>query len=266
MVGRIAIIKVEFMARSSRSARVIGTWVDVLAIAAWGILFLNYWFTGKLYLLIHPNYMWLTVAAGISLLFLAGWRALAIVRRSKRRIPNEDTPHMTLLPTGWSSTLLLATAILGLLITPRAFASQTAIQRGVKDSPTLTRVKPQAFRGSSNSEDKSIIDWVRTLTVYPEPDAYTGQKARVQGFVIHPNDMPNQYFLISRFILTCCAADAYPVSLAVKLPESRDNYKPDTWLEVEGKMVTETLAGKRLLVVQAASIKPIEEPKNPYDY
>ncbi|MDX2244627.1 MAG: TIGR03943 family protein [Leptolyngbyaceae cyanobacterium bins.302] len=254
------------MARSSRSARVIGAWVDVLAIAAWGILFLNYWLTGKLYLLIHPNYMGLTVAAGVSLLFLAGWRALAIVRRSKRRTSNNDVPHMTLLPTGWSSTLLLATAILGLLITPRAFASQTAIQRGVKDGPTLTRVKPQAFRASSNSEDKSIIDWVRTLTVYPEPDAYTGQKAKVQGFVIHPNDMPSQYFLISRFILTCCAADAYPVSLAVKLPESRDKYKPDTWLEVEGKMITETLAGKRLLVIQAAAIKPIEEPKNPYDY
>jgi len=254
------------MARSSRASRVIGAWIDVLAIAAWGVLFLQYWLTGKLYLLIHPNYMWLTVLAGIGLLLLASWRALALVRRSKRRTIEPDSSHITLLPMGWSSALLLLTAILGLLITPRAFASQTAIQRGVKDGPTLTRVKPQAFRGSTNSEDKSIIDWVRTLTVYPEPDAYKGQKARVQGFVIHPNDMPNQYLLISRFILTCCAADAYPVSLAVKLPDSRDQYPPDKWLEIEGQMITETLAGKRLLVIQASSLKAIDEPKNPYDY
>ena len=78
--------------------------------------------------------------------------------------------------------------------------------------------------------------------------------------------MPEQYLLISRFILTCCAADAYPVSLAVKLPESRDKYPPDKWLQVEGQMITETLAGKRLLVIQASSLKAIDEPKNPYDY
>ncbi|MDX2228069.1 MAG: TIGR03943 family protein [Leptolyngbyaceae cyanobacterium bins.349] len=254
------------MARSSRSAYVLGAWIDVIAIAAWGVLFLQYWMTGKLYLLIHPNYMGLTVAAGIGLLALAGWRALAIVRQSSRRSANGELSHITLLPTGWSSTLLLATAIFGLVITPRAFTSQTAIHRGVKDGPTLTRVKPQAFRGSTSSEDKSIIDWVRTLTVYPEPDAYNGQKVKVQGFVIHPTNLPDQYFLISRFILTCCAADAYPVSLPVKLTTSRTTYPPDTWLEIEGQMITETLAGKRQLVIRATAMKQIDEPKNPYDY
>ncbi|MBF2029314.1 MAG: TIGR03943 family protein [Oscillatoriales cyanobacterium C42_A2020_001] len=250
----------------ARSSRFIGAWMDVLAIAAWGVLFLNYWLTGKLYLLIHPNYMWLTVAAAIGLLALAVWRGIFLLQRSKSRNVGNDTSHMTLLPTGWSSTLLLATAILGLIITPRAFASQTAIQRGVIDAPTLTRVKPQAFRASSNTEDKSIIDWVRTLTVYPEPDAYTGQAAKVQGFVIYPPDLPNQYLLISRFVLTCCAADAYPISLPVKLTGTHEQYKPDTWLEIQGQMMTETLGGKRQLVIRAAAIQPIEEPKNPYDY
>jgi len=253
------------MARS-RSFRMIGAWVDILAIAAWGLLFLKYWVTGKLYLLIHPNYMGLTVAAGVGLVGLATWRALTLVAQARSRAVDPNATHLTLLPTGWSSTLLLATAILGLVISPRAFASQTAIHRGVKEGPTLTRIKPQAFRSSSNSEDKSIIDWVRTLTVYPEPDAYTGQKAKVQGFVIHPTNLPDQYLLISRFVLTCCAADAYPVSLPVKLPASRQAYKPDTWLEIQGQMVTETLADKRQLVIQATSLKPIAEPKNPYDY
>jgi len=253
------------MARSFRSSRIIGAWIDVLAIAAWGLLFLYYWATNKLYLLIHPNYMWLTVAAGFALLFLAVWRAMTIVRRRRSQNMGE-MGHITLLPTGWSGSLLLATAILGLIVSPRPFTSQTAIHRGVKDGPTLTRVKPQAFRGSSNTEEKSIIDWVRTLTVYPEPDAYNGQKAKVQGFVIHPTNLPDQYLLISRFILTCCAADAYPVSLPVKLPNSRSAYKPDTWLEIQGQMITETLDNKRQLVLQASALKPIDEPQNPYDY
>jgi uncharacterized repeat protein (TIGR03943 family) len=244
------------------------SWVDVLAIAAWGILFLKYWLMGRLYLLIHPNYIWLTVAAGISFLAIAIWKAVTLLRHQPDPVavdPSAQT-HLTLFPPGWSSTILLVTAILGLLITPRAFASQTAIQRGVTDTLTLTRIKPQAFRASTNTTDKSIIDWIRTLGVYPEPDAYTGQKVKVQGFVIYPPNLPNQYLLISRFVITCCAADVYPVSLPVKLSGSRNQYKPDQWLEVEGQMITETLAGKRQLTIQATSLKPIDEPKNPYDY
>jgi uncharacterized repeat protein (TIGR03943 family) len=251
-----------------RSSRSLFSWLDVLAITAWGALFLKYWLTGKLFLLIHPNYIWLTIIAGFVMLVVAALRAMTLLRRSSRagQPSAAAAQHLTLFPPGWSSALLLATAILGLLISPRAFASQTAIDRGVADTLTVTRVKPQAFRGVEDSENKSIVDWIRTLTVYPEPDAYTGQKAKVQGFVTYPPNLPTQYLLISRFIITCCAADAYPVSLPVKLAQSRDNYKPDTWLEIEGQMTTETLGDKRQLVIEAKSIKEVPEPKNPYDY
>ncbi len=252
-----------------RTFRSLSPWLDVLAIAAWGVLFLKYWLTGKLYLLIHPNYIWLTVVAGLALLVLAGLKAIDLRRqakRPKRTVGVANQSHITLFPPGLSSTLLLIIAIGGLMFTPRAFASQTAFDRGINDTLTMTRVKPQAFRASENSENKSIIDWIRTLTVYPEPDAYNGQKAKVQGFVVYPPNMPNQYLLISRFVITCCAADVYPVSLPVKLTNGRDSYKPDSWFEVEGQMITETLAGKRQLVIEAKSLKPIDEPKNPYDY
>jgi uncharacterized repeat protein (TIGR03943 family) len=243
--------------------------LDGLAIAAWGLLFWKYWLTGKLFLLIHPNYMWLTIASGGALLLLASWKIGSLIqqfRRSSQFRAMPVTQHITFFPPGWGSTLLLAIALLGFIVSPRAFASETAIQRGVTDTLTLTRTKPQAFRASSRSEDKSLIDWIRTLSVYPEPDAYTGQKVKVQGFVIHSKQLPDQYFLISRFVITCCAADVYPVSLPVKLTQSRSAYQPDSWLEVEGQMITETIAGKRQLTIQAKTLKPIPEPKNPYDY
>lgn len=240
---------------AAKFTRSIAPWLDVFAIIAWGGLFLKYWLTGKLYLLIHPNYVGLTVVSGGALLVVGGLRALALLRQALRRSRKAAAPtqHLTLLPSGWSSVLLLTVALMGLIISPQAFASQTALDRGVTDTLTLTRVKPQAFRASSNPEEKSIIDWVRTLTVYPEPDAYAGQKAKVQGFVVHPPNLSNQYLLISRFVITCCAADAYPISLPVKLSQSRDAYKPDSWQEVEGQMITETLDGKRQLVSQPAA-------------
>jgi uncharacterized repeat protein (TIGR03943 family) len=246
-------------------SRSLSHWLEVLAIAAWGVLFLKYWSDGKLYVLIHPNYFWLTVVAGFVLLMVASWRAIILLRQ---RRSTTEPQHITLFPPSVSSLLLIAIAILGLMIPPRAFASQTALDRGVTDTLNLTRVKPQAFRSGSNSEDKSIIDWLRTVTVYPEPDAYAGQKVKVKGFVIHSPKLPQNYLLISRFILTCCAADAYPVSLPVKLPtnQNRDAYKPDSWLEISGQMVTETLEERRQVTIAAQSLQPISEPKNPYDY
>ncbi len=253
--------------RAPRSPSLFLPWLDVLAIAAWGVLLLKYWLTGKLFLLIHPNYMMLTVAVGVILLLVSGTRAVMLLKQMRRPIRgNLTAQHLSLFPPGWSTALLLLTAVLGLLISPQAFASQTAIDRGVNDTVTLTRVKPQAFRAETKSQDKTLVDWVRTLAVYPEPDAYTGQKAKVQGFVVYPKDLPQDYLLLSRFVITCCAADAYPVSLPVKLAQSRDAYKPDAWLEVEGQMMTADLAGKRQLAIAAKSLTPIPEPKNPYDY
>jgi uncharacterized repeat protein (TIGR03943 family) len=107
---------------------------------------------------------------------------------------------------------------------------------------------------------------VRTLNVYPEPDAYTDQAVKVQGFAVHPTDLPPQYLMITRFVITCCAADAYPVGLPVKLKENRTAYPADSWFEVEGKMITETFKGKRQLTIDANSLKKIPKPNNPYFY
>lgn len=238
-------------------------WLDVLAIASWGILMLRYWHTGKLSLLIHRDYFWLVIAGGIGLSIVSSLKALELLRK---RTNISNTQHITLFSPGLSSVLLLITAILGLVITPRVFASQTAMQRGVTDVLQVTRSQPQSFRSSVRSDERTLIDWVRTLNVYPEPDAYSGQKVKVQGFVIHPPELPPEYLLLSRFVITCCAADAYPVGLPVKLTQNRQAYPQDTWLEVEGQMITQDLQNKRQLTIQATNLKPIQEPKNPYEY
>ncbi|WP_017318297.1 TIGR03943 family putative permease subunit [Mastigocladopsis repens] len=240
-------------------------WLDVLAITAWGILILKYWLTNKLNLLIHPDYFWLAITGAIGLLIISLFKALQLLQRHPREV-TPNVQHLTLFPPGWGSALLLTAAILGLTITPRVFASQTALQRGVTDLVGATRAQPQAFRASVRPEERTLVDWVRTLNVYPEPDAYTGQKAKVQGFVIHTPDLGKEHLFLARFVLTCCAADAYPVGLPIKLKETRDNYPPDTWLEVEGQMVTENLADKRQLTISATSLKKIPQPKNPYTY
>lgn len=256
--------------RSTKVAYWLQWFLDISAITAWGILLLQYWLTGKMNLLLHPNYIWLAYSAGFFLLGLAVLKIGQFFSRfasRKSRTKGQAMPqHLSLFPPGWSSAILLGVALFGLSFTPQPFASQMAFDRGVTETLSLTRSRPQAFRAATKPETRSLIEWIRTLNVYPEPDAYTGQKVNVEGFILHLPDVPETYLGIARFVITCCAADAYPVGLPVKLPKGeRAAYQPDKWFRVEGKMITETLANKRQLVIEASKLTEIPTPANPYE-
>ncbi|MFM7571626.1 MAG: TIGR03943 family putative permease subunit, partial [Snowella sp.] len=139
------------------------------------------------------------------------------------------------------------------------------------------QLQAESFQANVKPEERSLVDWVRTLNAYPEPDAYAGQKAKITGFVVHPPDLPDNYILLTRFILTCCAVDVYPVAIPVRLEGDRRQYPQDTWLEVQGIMETETLKAnpqtsqksesqKRQLVLNAQSVRTIPTPADPYSY
>ncbi len=243
--------------------------LDVLAMGVWSAMLFRYWIGGKLLLLLHPDYAWLSNLAAIVLLLLAAFKGLKIwlglIGRTKIAVSSKDQGHVTLLPATISSALILGVAVFGLIYTPRAFASQTAIQRGVSDSITLTRAQPRRFVRAAAPEERTIIDWIRLINVYPEPDAYEGEAVAVSGFVIHPEEWSADHLMVARFVLTCCAADAYPVGLPVQLPAGK-TYPVDSWIEVTGQMTTETLDGRRQLAIAPTAIKAIEEPRNPYQY
>ena len=261
-------------------ARILLPSLDVLAILMWGALLLKYRLTGQLQLLIHPNYFSLVLIAAIVLLLIGiskAWRLYSDWQnRATQSDPQEFLGHISLFPTGWGSSLLLLVALFGFLFSPTVLTSKMALQRGVTESLPATEIQPQAFRTQLNTESRSLIEWVRTLSAYPEPDAYAGQPAKVTGFVIHFDQLPEDIILLSRFIITCCAVDASPVGILVRLPPNQTDFPADTWLEVAGKMTVESLPANfqssfqtqeltRQLVLAAESVKKIPIPANPYE-
>ncbi|MEL7051411.1 MAG: TIGR03943 family protein [Cyanobacteria bacterium J06588_5] len=248
--------------------------VDILALGTWSAMLFRYWIGGKLLLLLHPDYAWLSNSAAVVLALIVVYRLLGILQSLRKPEVTKDSQreeHVTLLPKNMSSLILLGVAVFGLIYTPKAFASQTATQRGIADTLTLTRAQPQRFARAAAPTERSVIDWIRLVNVYPEPDAYEEEAVEVEGFVMYPETWPGGYLMVSRFVLTCCAADAYPVGLPVKLAAADSNndaqpYPIDSWVAVRGKMVTETLDGRRQVAIAPTEIRPIEEPKNPYEY
>jgi len=157
---------------------------------------------------------------------------------------------------------------------PKILGSEIALQRGIRETLPMTQTAPQQFRVNVQPEQRSLIDWIKTINAYPEPDAYQGQKVNVQGFVIQKEQLPSNYFLLAQFIITCCAIDAYPVALPVQLGDAKEQYPADTWLKVEGEMITEQLISattqdsenqmKRQVVIRAEQVTEIPTPRNPY--
>lgn len=257
----VAVIKPKYKKRNW------SFWLDNLVLISWGSLLLKYAVTGEYKLLIHPNYFWLMVITSISLLLISFIRTILFLKSSN--YASDNGQHLTLFPAKFSRTLLLGVAIAGLIISPNVLTSKTALQRGVTENLPLTRSQPQSFVTTTKPEERSLVDWVRTLNAYPEPDEYQGQPAKVIGFVLHLPELPENYFLISRFIVTCCAVDAYPIGIPVQLQGKSNIYPSDIWLEITGTMATVNLASKdyqnqRKLVLVPTEIKQIPTPKDPY--
>lgn len=262
------------LSRPPRSSRLpLMALLDIAAVLTWSMLLLKFCWTKEINLLLHPDYVWLAYTAGFFLMGLGLFKVMQLLRslnRSSRRAARaqsqatEALPHFSFFPFG--SALMLSVALFGLSFVPQPFASQAALDRGVTDTLTLTRSQPQSFRSKSRPEERTLTEWVRTLNVYPEPDAYKDQKAKIEGFVIHVKDQPDNFLMLSRFVITCCAADAYPIGIPVKLKGSRSAYAPDQWLRVQGKMATQALSGKRQLVVVATDLTKIPKPDAPYEY
>jgi uncharacterized repeat protein (TIGR03943 family) len=245
-------------------------WLRGLALVPtglWGMLLLQYWHSGELNLLIHPAYHGLTIAAGLVLLMLTAAQFLTFFKAGSGGGTLGSHSRTPILGQLVSIVVLSTVAIAGFLIPPQVFASSLSTDRPVTEFLNLARTKPDSFQAAIKPEDRTIVDWVRTLNVYPEPDAYDGDTVKVEGFVLYPPDLPEPYLLVARFIITCCAADVYPVGLPVQLEavaKTRADYPVDGWIRIQGTMSTATINDQRKAIIRPQQIEAIPEPENPY--
>lgn len=80
-----------------------------------------------------------------------------------------------------------------------------------------------------------------------------GREMSLVGFVTHDGDQ----LQLTRFYISCCAADAIPYSVPLTTAET---YSDDTWLAVKGTLVREPGG----YVLEVTSATPTETPETPY--
>jgi uncharacterized repeat protein (TIGR03943 family) len=89
-------------------------------------------------------------------------------------------------------------------------------------------------------------------------DIRAGMRVDVDGLV--SAQVEGGTFELSRFLASCCAADALPFSIRVQPPSGAPAFELSQWLQVAGML--RRINGSLVLV--AERMEPIERPANPY--
>ena len=221
-------------------------------------------FDGSLGYYINLRYGWLTVVA------IACLAVLAAVLLATALRPDRGAGGRVSLP--WLGVGLLALPVALALIPPRPLGTDAMANRALQ----LASV-PAARAGLSVTSDttitdleaRTVLDWLMLFyqaeTGAADLKQFAGQSARVRGFVYRDERFPTGSFLVSRFLLSCCVADAAPVGLAVRWPDA-DFLDDDAWVWVSGEFAIEDFLDERVPVLVATKVTPAEQPPQPYLY
>ena len=105
------------------------------------------------------------------------------------------------------------------------------------------------------------------LELFLNPDFYKGRRVIVTGMILRDEKL-KPYFggldtAVYRFLITCCAADALPLAIALDSVQT-EAFANDQWVQVDGIFGLRQTDGKPAPVVSKAKIRPIEPPAVPY--
>lgn len=97
------------------------------------------------------------------------------------------------------------------------------------------------------------------------PEKFAGKKVEMFGFVYREDDFEQDQFVVARFGLSCCVADASVYGTLASIADG-EKYKQDEWVKVSGVIKSVNYQDWVLPNVEVQSIEKIEQPKEPYVY
>ncbi|MBM7702440.1 TIGR03943 family putative permease subunit [Metabacillus iocasae] len=96
-------------------------------------------------------------------------------------------------------------------------------------------------------------------------EAFVGKEIEVDGFVYREPEFEDNQFVVARFGLSCCVADA-SVYGTLATSKHAQKFEEDEWIKVKGVIEQIEYNGLLLPYIQIKEITKIERPANPYVY
>jgi len=89
--------------------------------------------------------------------------------------------------------------------------------------------------------------------------ARAGETVRFVGFVSRYDDTPADEFVLTRYVVSCCVADAMIASVRT-VNVTPGVFAEDEWVEVRGTIYP---VGREV-IVDASAIRKVDRPERPY--
>lgn len=232
-------------------------WIKTGLLAGLGLYFVYNIVSGNLTNYINVRFSWLSYLAAILFLLLAASNAYQLLWMRTHSHENHDHDHGSL---SWGMLAIVAIPlVLGTLVPSRPLGADAIgadINLNAVASDTVTTF-------TTNPLDRNVLDWIRAFNSSDDLTTFNGQEADITGFVYRDSTMPENQFLVARFTISCCVADA----MAVGLPVAWDEPIPqDTWVRVMGRFELGDFRGEPKPVLRPTSVEVVEQPEHPYLY
>jgi uncharacterized repeat protein (TIGR03943 family) len=213
--------------------------------------------TPVLFTLLLPQTFLILLIFGLAALL--GW--LLILRFAHTQT---DRSAAAVLPRS-ALVILSLPLLIGLAAPEQPLSSASLSTRGVSLNAPVSISQKTMDSLAVEKDDRTILDWVKLFNYEGDPSAYIGEDVNVIGFVYHDPRLPEGEFMVSRFIVTCCVADAFAVGMTVDWPQDIQ-FEDNTWINVQGTLDITQIGSQTVPLVHAASIEPVAAPEQPYLY
>jgi uncharacterized repeat protein (TIGR03943 family) len=231
-------------------------WLKTALLLGLGIYFIVVIVTGNLTNYINERFAWLSyVAAGIFLLL--GTHSLYMALRPEDAVGKDRG-------LSWGTLWMVGIPLLlGTLVPSRPL--------GVESVDRISTTAAINAAGSNVSQfeidplNRNVLDWLRVFNSVSDFDEVNGQPADLIGFVYSEPTFPEDQFMIARFTVSCCVADASAIGVPAYYAET-PTLTQGQWVRVQGAYQVGEFRGDVLPVLQVASIEVVEQPEHPYLY
>lgn len=250
-------------------------WIRILILFGMAWMLISLLLTNQLSLLVHPRFQIWTYLS-IILFILLGWiQVLHLKKPSLYRT------------SAWGYILLLLPIIGYLIIPPKALDTSMGNKKGLlltqakqkeDRSPTTTSPKVENRTDDPNLrtiyqmqkenliqiDDRHFANQISAISSYPQ--MLVGKKIRIKGFIYRdPDSLSPQQFIVGRFTLTCCVADATVIGLMAESEETKP-FQANQWFEITGILSTTRLFQQSAPMIKVQSYRQIPALKDPYVY
>jgi putative membrane protein len=177
-------------------------WVKTVILLGLALYFAYNLLTGNVTNYINTRFVWLSYVAVILFGALGASNLYAILKHDHGPHHHDDHDHP---PISWPVMVIVALPlILGTLIPSKPLGAEAV-------SGNISLQAASFGTGQMATKDplqRNVLDWLRVFTQTRVQSSFNGQPADIIGFVYREPNFPENHFMVARFTIACCVADA----------------------------------------------------------